>query len=298
MKKMVWMCLAVLGCMHGAGHSAERFVVSSGDTDQFVTTHAQGQLGNHMFQVAAAVAYALDNDINAQFPQMQGHYPEILGRINTDPFPVGSVVDYFQEKHYAVYAPLPQDRGTNLVLYGFFQSEKYFAHHRDAILEMFAPPKEIVEWIEEDYDELLKEKTVAIHIRTFIPDGSNPALEGFRGVAWDYFVRAMDRFPDEDTHFLVFSDANEWVREHFPETSRNVTFIEGNPLYIDFYLMSLCKHQILSPSSTYSWWAAWLNQNPEKVVVAPDGSTYGPDFYPEEWIQLRTKRHKPQRKTR
>ena len=72
---------------------------------------------------------------------------------------------------------------------------------------------------------------------------------------------------------------------------RKIRFIEGNPYWIDFYLLSMCKHQIISPESAFSWWAAWLNENPDKKVIAPHIWASRPDaeIIPSNWtkIQLR-----------
>jgi hypothetical protein len=69
---------------------------------------------------------------------------------------------------------------------------------------------------------------------------------------------------------------------------RKVYFIEGNPHYIDFYFMSLCTHQVVSPESTFSWWAAWLNRNPNKMVIAPStwAGRHDNETVPPSWIKL------------
>jgi hypothetical protein len=68
---------------------------------------------------------------------------------------------------------------------------------------------------------------------------------------------------------------------------RNVVFIENEPHYIDFYLQTLCKHNIIG-NSTFSWWGAWLNQNPGKIVIRPKEWIGGyPDIGgPDSWIKI------------
>ena len=73
--------------------------------------------------------------------------------------------------------------------------------------------------------------------------------------------------------------------------SRPHLFIENEPHYHDFYLMSYCTHQIISNSS-FSWWAAYLNKNPQKKVIAPARwfnpgcLTTGKHIVPKEWIKV------------
>jgi hypothetical protein len=82
-----------------------------------------------------------------------------------------------------------------------------------------------------------------------------------------YYERAIASFPD-DTLFLVFSNQMARCKKQLSGNKRNFYYIEGESHYHDFYLMSLCKHNIISNSS-FSWWAAYLNLNPEKKVIAP-----------------------------
>jgi hypothetical protein len=96
-------------------------------------------------------------------------------------------------------------------------------------------------------------------------------------------------------HFFIFSDDLEWCYENFHIS--NCTFVDiqaarKDPI-IDFQLMSLCKHNIIS-NSTFSWWAAWLNNNHEKVVVAPNRWFNNErknvqalqDTIPAEWVRI------------
>ena len=101
--------------------------------------------------------------------------------------------------------------------------------------------------------------------------------------------KIKDKFPD--VTFFVFSDDIEWAKKNFPR-KYSIIFV-SNPLipdYEELMLMSLCKHNITA-NSTFSWWAAWLNANPNKIVVAPkkwfvDETKYNDDLIPENWIKL------------
>ena len=87
--------------------------------------------------------------------------------------------------------------------------------------------------------------------------------------------------------FIVFSDDMSWCKENF--VGDEFIFMENNSDYIDLWLMSLCDNNIIANSS-FSWWGAWLNQNPNKKVIAPK-KWFGPainhntkDLIPESWI--------------
>jgi len=96
----------------------------------------------------------------------------------------------------------------------------------------------------------------------------------------------------ESPIFYVFSEDLEWVKQNINIPSNSV-FVDYNPdlpSSHDMQLMSLCKHQIISNSS-YSWWAAWLNQNPSKIVVAPDKWFVGDietDIYTDYMVRIST----------
>jgi hypothetical protein len=103
-------------------------------------------------------------------------------------------------------------------------------------------------------------------------------------VSLEYIQAALKQFSDDQYTFLIFSDDIEWCKQVFPD---GVVFIEGNNQYKDLCLMSLCNHNIISNSS-YSWWAAYLNQNKNKKIVAPS-NWFIPakpltDLYPNNWI--------------
>lgn len=89
----------------------------------------------------------------------------------------------------------------------------------------------------------------------------------------DYYRKAIAYIQEkvENPKFYVFADNPAWVKENFKEF--DYTLVEGNPpagwgSHFDMQLMSYCKHNIIS-NSTYSWWGAFLNKNPDKIVILP-----------------------------
>ena len=146
--------------------------------------------------------------------------------------------------------------------------------------------KRLSDAITSRFAQLLVRPTVALHVRRADYVGLTHA---FVPLSIDYYRAAMRLFPQE-SHFVVFSDDPAWCREAFKE--ERVEVISGNPGYADLYLMSACGHQIIANSS-FSWWAAYLNPNPQKRVVAPK-HWFGPalaandtrDLIPPEWVRI------------
>ena len=103
----------------------------------------------------------------------------------------------------------------------------------------------------------------------------------------DYYSQAMEKMGGP---FLVFSDDIAWCKDNFK--GFDITFVEGEEDFIDLYLMARCRNNIIANSS-FSWWAAWLNPDPHKKVIAPamwfSGDLQGCDtstLLPQQWDLL------------
>lgn len=158
---------------------------------------------------------------------------------------------------------------NHLYLDGYFQNELYFSFIRPQLLIDFEFPK-ISEHNEDIRRKIMEdEAAVGIHIRR--GDYLQPAIQAFHGLlGLDYYKSAKDEIAQKikHPHYYIFSDDIAWCKLNI--SFSNSTFV-SNPLnknWEDMHLMSLCKHNIVANSS-YSWWGAWLNQNPNKIVIAP-----------------------------
>lgn len=178
-----------------------------------------------------------------------------------------------------------------MLIRGWFQSDKYFRHHIKEIAELFAPHPEIIDYLNQKYTHIIQDpNTVSIHFRSY--DKEDPNQKVYIKCSMDYYWQAICHFP-ENTHFIVFSNDIEWCKTNFSAIPRHFIFIESEAHYHDFYLMSMCRHNIICNSS-FSWWAAYLNSNPQKQVIAP-ADWFNPDYQsdtsdliPEDWIRLGT----------
>jgi hypothetical protein len=167
----------------------------------------------------------------------------------------------YTEKKQFQYVPLTFQ--GNWSLYGHFQSVKYFAEEEALIRYYFEPKSSIKSRLMEKYEDVLCKNTCAIHVRR-IGERDFPT----RDTLWVpllYYWEAMKFIPDAT--FLIFSNDLSWCEQHFK--GKSFIFVRDQADIEDMFLMSLCKHNIIS-NSTFSWWSAWLNMNPHKVVVAPN----------------------------
>jgi hypothetical protein len=180
----------------------------------------------------------------------------------------------------------------NIYLKGYWQSEKYFIGYKDIIKKEFSLKAEFIEKVKALGDELKSKNSVSVHIRRGdyisqqINEMHNILTEGYYKEA---ISTVQKNIPDAKLFF--FSDDINWAKEnlHLP----SATYVSGeisNTHLEDFYLMSQCRHNIIANSS-FSWWGAWLNNNPDKIVIAPKkwfnkGPKDTQDLIPESWITI------------
>lgn len=235
-----------------------------------------GRLGNNLFQKAVAIGYAERNGIKYcidEEPSPRHMWPRpIVIKENGHAYEDIPFLEEWRQKH--------------IILQGYWQSEKYFTHCREEVLKAFG-----YKWLH------ILPHTCSIHLRrgdyTLYPD-KHPVI------AADYLDQAIKYICEHTgvTHFLVFSDDIEYTKELIESRlycGCSFTFSVGRTEKEDLELMSSCDHNIIA-NSTFSWWGAWLNQNPGKVVVSPSASNwFGPgnahletkDIIPDSWIKIK-----------
>jgi len=168
---------------------------------------------------------------------------------------------------------------------GYFQSEKFFAHHKDEILKLFQPHEILLNYIEKHFPWLEKENTVSVHLRFYTPSDGLHLLPNLPAT---WYEKAMLSFPD-DHLFVVFSNNIPRAKQTLAHIPRRMVFMEGQPHFIDLFAMSMCKHNIIANSS-FSWWGAYMNQNPSKIVIGPkrwftkQSGLDSSDILPSDWI--------------
>lgn len=172
----------------------------------------------------------------------------------------------------AFEAPLPDKHEKVLYMMGVFQNAGVVESVDQLVREAFL----FKPFSDERNLSLLQEMqgncSVAIHVRKGKDYASISYYKDTCPV--EYYFKAVEYIKDRvhNPQFYVFTDNAEWVKENF--TGFPYTLVKGNPVigwgsHFDMQLMSLCSHNIIS-NSTYSWWGAYLNKNPHKIVILPN----------------------------
>lgn len=188
---------------------------------------------------------------------------------------------------------LKLEPNENFYLKGYWQSEKYFKDisniiKRELKFKDFNDEKNM-----HIRHKILGTNSISVHIRR----GDylmNPFISTV--CTKKYYLDAIELIKNKvhDPIFYFFSDDIKWVKENL-KTNNNSIYIDwnkGEKSWIDMNLMSLCKHNIIANSS-FSWWGAWLNDNLNKIVIAPNKwsnnicyNVESADILPEEWLKL------------
>lgn len=186
-----------------------------------------------------------------------------------------------------------KDVPRDCYLSGYWQSEKYFRAMASVIRTDFTFKSSLVNLNAELADQIAKVNAVSLHVRRgdYVKNKKTNATHGLCSL--DYYRGAIRYVSGrvKQPCFFIFSDDISWVKDNlkmdFP--CHYVDHNQGVESYNDMRLMSLCKHHIIANSS-FSWWGAWLNSNPDKIVVAPRKWFVNlhdvNDLFPQGWLTL------------
>jgi hypothetical protein len=185
-------------------------------------------------------------------------------------------------------------RGKKFYLDGYWQSEKYFSEYKKQLHHDFTLLKiENMAYLKLK-NEILNCNSVGVHIRRgdYV---NNPITNKFHGVCSEqYYYSAIEslKYRFKNPVLFVFSDDLHWVKTNL-DFSLPVYYIDNHYNLTpneEILLMSSCRHNIISNSS-FSWWGAWLNENIDKIVIAPKkwfntNQASDTDIIPNRWIRI------------
>ena len=249
-------------------------------SDKIITCNLMGRCGNQMFQIATTMGVAIKYGLKYKIPKQASnpsvwktyfnHLPELTDR--------RQVKRICKERTHA-YQKIPNLDGMRLE--GYWQSEKYFNHCREHILDVFG------------FNQGYIKGATSIHVRRgdFINYPNKHPL-----CSIEYYDRAINYFIGKGyERFIVFSDDMEWCKKNI--TSQRYKkcafeYSEGRDELRDMEYMSQCENNIISNSS-FGWWGAWLNRNKDKIIIAPliwfgigNAHLDTKDLIPEGWIRM------------
>jgi glycosyl transferase family 11 len=185
-------------------------------------------------------------------------------------------------------------------LHGYFQSERYFADIADQLRRAFQPREPFAPDAQATADLIARaEMPVSVHIRRgdYVKSAETARVHGSLDSA--YYKKALAVLQGVlDTRMTVFvfsDDAADAEAVLDSVSCENLVHVRGDPdrPWEDMALMARCRHHVIANSS-FSWWGAWLNPCPEKVVIAPR-AWFTPDalrqrntcdLYPLDWVLL------------
>lgn len=291
-----------------------------------VISNVIGGLGNQMFQYAAGRSLALGRGASfcvdtSDFSNYKLHQGFELQRVFNCPTRIASETDVRNilgwqsssairrvlsrtmlsnlrrralvvEPHFNYWSSLheaPQD----CYLIGYWQSEKYFHDTAQVIRSDFAFKPPLGDRNAEIAEQISRVNAISLHVRRgdYVKNPKTTTTHGL--CSMNYYRSAIQYVVErvEQSHFFIFSDDPAWVKENleidFP--CHYVNHNQGVESYNDMRLMSLCRYHIIANSS-FSWWGAWLNPDPAKIVVAPrrwfsNGNDVR-DLFPQGWVTL------------
>lgn len=183
----------------------------------------------------------------------------------------------------------------DVCLVGYWQTEKYFSDIRNTLLDKIQLATDLNQENQEMLLRIQNTNSVSVHIRK--GDYDWPEFrDRFGGICTElYYADAIEyvRSQLKEPQFYVFTNDKEWAKMHFQgEEFVVVDLNDDRKGYLDMYLMSNCKHNIIANSS-FSWWGAWMNKNMQKIVVAPDkwiNKENQEDIYCTGWYRILEKK--------
>ena len=286
-----------------------------------VVTKLTGGLGNQMFQYAAGRILSLNFNAElyldvTEYAKVKMHNGYELGKFciqenifKRDIYDIAylknekiyrllnkikkSKFNYYKEKNYFVYDEGLAKATTPAYLDGYWQSYRYLDFHKSQLLKDFEFRTQPNEKNQNLINRMGEISSVAVHIRRGDYLSNKEYSRVHNVLELDYYDDAFKLLKNKisDPQFYIFSDDIDWAKENISIDSK-CTFIH-NPKESsieDLRLMKSCKHNIIA-NSTFSWWGAWLNSHPNKIVIAPKkwlktNLEQNSDLIPKEWMRI------------
>lgn len=291
-----------------------------------ITVRIKGGLGNQLFQYATAYALAkrlgqslnldttffqaqtlrgyklgllnvtysgivLDNQIPRKVAFLKNKYiNKGLRLANIRCISCGRNMTYLLETRSDIVPEYLSIDKENIYLDGYYQSERYFSQYRKEIMTQFLPnyvqEKEYIDMLR----QMEKGDSVAVHVRR--GDFMKAQYDRSRShylLGEAYYKRALSYMSQhiEKPVFYWFSDDIKWVKENIGDRD-DFRFISLSTKQADIDEMMFMKncHHIIAANSTFSWWAAWLNNDEDAIKIVPAKPYGNTQMIPESWVKI------------
>lgn len=280
---------------------------------KFASAEIVGGLGNQLFQIANTLAYSLNYSFTPIFKKIKKapsmvhsrsvYWSSVFRKIPVCKKIPEKLFPIKEERVYKFIPPPNPEQITGFKFYngiifkGYFQSLKYFEKFSKFLLKfMLSISSSKLKYLTTKYSKIWNKQIISISIHIRRGDYINIS-EIFNDLTkTDYYKKSisyfLELFDKNKVQFIVFSDDKPWSEYYLKKIFSNITTIFPKEKdYLELFLMSCCQHHIIANSS-FSWWGAYLNTDPEKIVIAPKGwcgiegpSDWG-DLYLDEWVRL------------
>ena len=289
-----------------------------------VVFYGQGGLGNQLFQYAAARRLSIRNNVPLVLDPYWFKHPKIgetQRSLQINRYPVVlrlatpleqiqwslmrvRMARYLKPLHCFLSMELVKEEGHSInqkvlnasgdtYLSGFWQSEAYFADIRKELLQDFTPCEMPTEEDQKVINQIKNSVAVSVHVRRgdYVTSKSNYEYHGVCSL--NYYYAAIQHLTErvKNPTLFIFSDDPEWTRTNLG-TAYPTVYVDHNNsdnAFQDLRLMSLCQHHIIANSS-FSWWGAWLSENNDGIVIAPErwyaADRATPNLIPSRWTRI------------
>ena len=190
------------------------------------------------------------------------------------------------------------DIPRNNILYfdGYWQNLEYFEKYEDIIRKEFTLKNKLNDGNEKYLKKIVSSNSISIHIRRGLYISDQDLLNLYPRCSLTYYCNAISYIGEIIKHpgFFVFSNEIEWAKRNLKINYPMIFIDNEGPDFEHLFLMSQCKHNIIA-NSTFSWWGAWLNNNPSKIIIVPEkwvndskqNRIYMQNIIPQSWITIR-----------
>lgn len=200
--------------------------------------------------------------------------------------------NFFNKNHLIMcengYIDLPKKIDGDVILKGYFQSYRYLEENKQEILDIFSAADKVNESDYPGLEKIKNRNSVCISIKV----EHNVGSKLYDVCTREYWEKAIEYIIDhvENPLFFICSDNVDYVLEHFIDANKYDVVMQSKdfPVYVSLGVMSQCKHFIIGNTS-FGWWAQYLAQNPEKIVVTPSrwyGIDVPCDLYMDNWVKI------------